>query len=288
MNEEFALDPEIAVRIAELKLLLSKFGFYEGRFISRFPRGWVALALEGVADPNLRKRIEVLLKRAKEECAFLPSGRTYDGKRLWIENAVEQHSANPFNTVVSVAKRPGVVHIDDLDPTSFHGSRDARVTASVENVMSAIRPLLSLSGYLVLIDPYFRPWATNTKKLLEEVLTESFGARCISFTAFVSVKEWLTSLDRAESLMADSLPRSLGGTRDFRVVVCDDLGTTSHLHARYLFSEKGGVRLDKGLQTSPAQVDLSFIDKSVHEDLLRTFVERPLRYQIVRQFSRRV
>ena len=287
MNEEFALDPEIAKRLVELRLLLSHFGFYEGRFISRFPRRWFAQALEGITDQGVRQRVQMLLERAKAY-AFLPSGRAYDSSKRWIDNALQQHIETPFNAIISVLDQPGVIAVDDLDPRSLPGSRDARVMGSVDNIMKAIRPLLRLSGFLVLVDPYFKPWATNTNKLLNEVLTESSGWQCISFDAYVSEKEWEDEISHAESLMADRLPKTAGGKLDFKIKVCRDLETESRLHARYLFSAKGGIRLDKGLQTDRSKVDLSFIDRSVHEDLMQTFVERPLLYRVEREFSFRL
>lgn len=286
MNEEFAIDPAIASRNNELRLLLSKFGFYEGRFVSRFPKRWFAQALEGITDQVLRQRMLVLLEWAKEHALFLPSGRTYDAAEPWIANAVaQQRSSTPFDSVISLERRPEAEHIDDVDPASFRPSRDSRVTGTVTNIMNVLRPLLSLSGSLYLIDPYFKPWATGTRKLLKEVFHESFGARCVSFKAFVSGTEWLRDMDQAESRITDALPKLPAGQKSFSVVVCDDLATTSDIHARYLFSEKGGIRLDKGLRADRVKVDISFIDGSVHEDLMKTYVERPLPFNIVREFS---
>jgi hypothetical protein len=60
-------------------------------------------------------------------------------------------------------------------------------------------------------------------------------------------------------------------------VVCfEDDDPESKQHARYIFSERGGVRLDKGLQVDKAQVDFSIIEKPVHDELMKFFVERPL------------
>ncbi len=289
MNEEFALDPDVASRIAEFRLLLSKFGFYEGRFIARFPRRWIALALEAIADQDLRQRVQVLLERAKGR-VFLPSGREFDSAMPWIENAIKQHSREPFHRVISTEKRPGVAHFDELDPADFPGSRDARIVGSVDNIKKTLKPLLRLSGNLVLVDPYFKPWEENTKRLLTEVIRESLlDNRCIAFKAFVSEKEWHDEVDRAGPLLDSVLPANIfGGKLDFSIVVCRDFGTTTRLHSRYLFSEKGGVRLDKGLQTAQSMIDVSFIDKSVHEDLMRTFVERPLPFAVMREFPRRL
>ena len=82
------------------------------------------------------------------------------------------------------------------------------------------------------------------------------------------------------------LPDAFSQNGRFEVVVCDDEESASPMHMRYLFSAKGGVRLDKGLQIdNSAVVDLSFIDKSVHEDLIRKYVNRPCPYKVVTEYS---
>ena len=217
-----------------------------------------------------------------KETVFVRSNRMYDVVKPWVDNAAEQHAKAPFKTVISTEARPGFVHIDDVDPTSFPGSRDTSVTGSIENIMNAIRPLLNVSGSLYLVDPYFQPWAARTRELLSAVLTaRKQGAE---FKAFVSSKEW-PELEYADKKIREALPRLSSHNGNFKVAVCNDEESTARMHARYLFSEKGGVRLDKGLQTDEGMIDLSFIDKDVHGDLLRKFVERTDSYKVIREYS---
>lgn len=278
MNDQYALDPAIARRIAELRLLLSKFGVYEGRFISRFPAGWVKRAFDGLDDQSARKRLEVLLDRCKREAVFLPSNRAYDSERPWVENAAEQHDKAPFAGVISTEARPGFMVIDEVDPTSFPASRDMSVTGSLENMMRAIRPLLEMSGSLYLIDPYFKPWKPETRELLGAVLTEK--KLSAKFVAFVSASKDWPDFTYADKQIRGALPANFPCNRTFEVSVCDDEDAESRMHARYLFSEIGGIRLDRGLRTDKAMVDLSFIDKGVHADLWHRFVERN-RYRVM-------
>ena len=263
MNDEFALDPAIASRVSELRVLLSKFGFYEGRFISQFPRGWVKLALNSIPDQVSRQKVLELLKRDKD-AVFMKSNRPYLEAMNWTDNTVEQHAIAPFKGILSTEARPGFTLIDDVDSTSFPSARDARVTGSLDNIMSAIRPLIKASGSLFLIDPYFQPWAARTRELLIAVLEERKPGT--ELKAMVSAKDW-PQVEYANGKIRDALPQTFLRDWRFKVLVCDDELSKSRLHSRYLFSEKGGVRLDKGLQTDEAVVDLSFIDKSVHDDL---------------------
>ena len=40
MNEEFLVEPTGFNNALELKYILEKFGFFQGRFIGQFPKGW--------------------------------------------------------------------------------------------------------------------------------------------------------------------------------------------------------------------------------------------------------
>lgn len=282
MNDEYALDPAIASQVSKLKFLLSKFGVYEGRFISRFPARWIKLAFEGITDQNDRYKLQLLMERCEKEAAFIRSNRTYDGEKLWVVNASEQHDEAPFTGLISTEARPGFIGIDEVDPTSFSGSRDARVTGSIENMMKAIRPLIEMSSSLYLVDPYFWPCEGRTCELLAAVLAERRSGT--EFRAFVSSKHW-PEVNLADKLIQGALPSFSLGKGRFNVQVCDDQKATLRLHARYLFSDRGGVRLDKGLCTDEAVVDLSYIDKGVHEDLMLRFVKRPLPFNVVREYS---
>jgi hypothetical protein len=283
VNEEIALDPAIATRVGDLQLMLAKVGFYEGRFLSRFPKRWASMALEAVdGDVNLT-RVRVLLERAKES-AFVPSGRPYNSGMRWVENAISQNQISPFAGIVAIERRQGCVAIDDLDISMLPGSRDIRIVPSRERLLSLLRPLVRSSGSLYLVDPYFKPWLGNTRRLLCDFLAEAFSSRCISFSAFVSIKGWYEELSSANEKINSVLAAIEHVGRSLRFVVCDDLGTAEQLHARYLFSERGGIRLDRGFQTGRVNSDFSVIDKGVHDELMKTFVERPLPFPVTREY----
>jgi hypothetical protein len=55
-----------------------------------------------------------------------------------------------------------------------------------------------------------------------------------------------------------------------RVNVVDAEATQINFHARYLLTDKGGVRYDKGfaVRHSPEIVDISLLDRQLHQQLL--------------------
>lgn len=284
MNEEFALDPALGSRVQQLRFLLSKFGYYEGRFAARFPKAWFRDAVEQIQDDSIRAALAALWERYGD-LTFLASGRPYDPKQKWLENATSQHLSRPFAQVISAERHEGTTALDDLELDALPGSRDARKPGSVDNLLDVMSPLIRTSGTLYLIDPYFVPWAHHVKWLFTAVVEQAFNARCVSLTAFVSVGSWSEYLHDGEERIEKTLPRRWGGRKRVDVKVCNDVGSDMKLHARYLFSERGGIRLDKGLQTQRAVVDISYIDRGVHEDLMKTFVERPLPFEVVRHFA---
>ena len=74
-------------------------------------------------------------------------------------------------------------------------------------------------------------------------------------------------------------------TSSFKYLLVDDDQSSSRMHARYLFSIKGGIALDNGFQrlSSGRKVTVSPIGKAVHEELLRTYLDQDndmvIRYQ---------
>jgi hypothetical protein len=279
VNDEYALDPSTAAAVLELRFLFGFFGHYQGRFISQFPKGWIRDALNGIQDENIRSKASELLMHEKDR-VFVRSGRAYDQSMTWVENVLQQQQQRPFSMAIAGSDvGPNFKNISDVNPAEFPGSRDIKCVGSAENILSACRPLLLQSGSLVLVDPYFSPWKSHTRELLRQALAEAFKARCLSFTAYVSKSKW--DEDSVHGIVS-VLPSKGTATRKFSIKVCADNGA---MHSRYLFSEKGGVRLDRGLQVSRSEIDISLVDKRVHDDLMKEYVERPVRYAITDSYD---
>jgi len=122
MFKEFAVEPEaITGSYREFAYVVEKFGVPEGRWISRFPKAWKALVYESakskLSGTMELSKIEERLRRIADDI-LVASGRTpADPAVSWIEAAVAEHGARPFDAIVASVRRdaPPVVALEDLD-----------------------------------------------------------------------------------------------------------------------------------------------------------------------------
>jgi len=283
MNEMIALDPGVAHDLESLRLLRGKVGFYEGRFISRFPRNWYARALEIAKSINSdidHKLVLESLTRLRDK-ALLPSGREYNGGISWHDNAVISNKVTSFDLMISEVPANGfktIIEIDDKDDW-LNGRGKFLSPGTTGNLLSAMSPLLTTSGSLYLIDPHFDPDSGLSKDLFRQVLTKAFSNNCLSLTIIRSSKDW--SKPGLKIRMQDILNNLGIKGKQLRFRVAHDRGTLDQQHARFIFSERGGLSLDRGLQTTRSAYPIAWIDKATHDELYNKYAERPLPFELM-------
>lgn len=113
MLDEYAVEPEaIGASWSDFRYLIEKFGFDQGRLISRFPAQWLNMVLEvakGLPDVE-RKRVTVGLERAKR--CVIDTRRPYNpGLAGWLENAVTEHARVPFHAIIAKANPQNSGHV---------------------------------------------------------------------------------------------------------------------------------------------------------------------------------
>ena len=278
MNQEWAIDPACAEAGVEFRMLVSHLGFTEGVLVSKFPSDWVARAYHSAAGLNEPEKTRVCerIRRIKDSGAILPSGRDFDNQMDWLANARHQHEAAPFDQVVAKEASPGCSSISEIDSFDWSTARGARLPGTCANFVSSLKLLLRVSNTVILLDPYFAPGRRENRQLFNEILGVTFNAKCKEFVIYVRADNWQYRKENCEYELKKLLAVTWEGTRRITVVCFDDSDPESKQHARYIFSERGGVRLDKGLQVDKAQVDFSIIEKPVHDELMKSYVERPL------------
>src|SRR5262249_3238148 len=106
MLQEFAVDPEVMTTWQNVRYLSDRFGVEHGRLISCFPRKWQRLVYEACGrHPELgdveKAKIEVEIRRLGSK--LISTGRPYDGRMAWLENAETEHGRRPFRAIIAVA-----------------------------------------------------------------------------------------------------------------------------------------------------------------------------------------
>jgi hypothetical protein len=282
MNQEWAVDPACVERHSDFSLLASHLGFTEGVFLSKFPSNWLSLAFqraEVLCEPQKTKVREVL-RRIKESASLLPSGRGYDGQRNWGVNACDQHEVLPFDRLMSTSSTQHFTDISAIDEFDWSSAREARTAGSLKTIIEILQPLIRLSYNIILVDPYFAPQRKGNRDLFKSVVDMAFSNKCREFKFFVRTVNWPYIENQCEGELRKLLGRYSHGSKKISVVCFDDSGCEHKQHARYIFSELGGLRLDKGLQIDESLVDFSTIGRVTHDELLKFFVQRPLAMKV--------
>jgi len=279
MANEWAVDPACIKDVADFGILQSHMGFYEGNFVCRFPSSWLPKAhaeLENLSDLDKKRAVRYLQKM---KSVLIKANREYDPVLEWKENALKQ-PPDAFFGVVTDDDEPstnGVLPISKVDEFDWSVGSGVRGVFDVDTTISFMKPLLVSSSQLVLVDLYFDPWNSQSRDLFNRVLSTSFNAKCDEVSIFVdNNKSVLSSYSNLDLELPKIINERWSNKKRIRVFTHENRTIKDKQHLRYLFSELGGIRLDNGLRIEPGKAcDHSWINKATHEDLLRTFVERP-------------
>lgn len=285
MIHEYALDPGSLNNWQNLRFFLSHIGFHHGRVVARYPKKWKRMVYESCRNCSdiERKRIEEALKSLKDE--LIPSGhRNYDSENgtSWIDNALEQHKTHPFYRIVAKnnpANHPEILISDELDDTTSGWAiqREQIIKKNAQAIASCAFSLIRHSRRVVMLDRYFSPNESRYTEPLNMILQQasdlpsppSFEIFCMNDCLD---DNWTTNINR---YIRPKMPVNISLIIK-RIIIEQD---GERPHARYVLTEKGGLRFDYGLDTSesPSQtMDVSLLDKEVYKERWEQLVVNPI------------
>ena len=269
MLHVYALDPAILTNWNNCRNVLNLMGFRHGRAIAAYPtrkrwRDFVKTACrtsEGVGDLE-RKRILDKLEQSMSKIVWSKSWSddSQDGMRLdqWLRNAIAiQDRARCFHAILSnqnPTAHADVIIDEDIDETHerLRLAREEPVLREPQALSQHVRTLVTNSRTLLLVDPHIDPaigrWrpiigaclelANQTvrdipmKVELHTLATDRSASLSVFREAFFRYILPLVPQD-LRSVHVYRWRRRLAGPHDF--------------HGRYILTERGGYRLDKGL-----------------------------------------
>ncbi|MGY6275096.1 hypothetical protein [Methylomonas sp. MgM2] len=277
MNEEFLVEPTGFKSALELKYLLEKFGFYQGRFIGQFPKSWRKEVFERMSSlPDVeQKRIRSLMEQHKN--CVVPSGQEFLPNLSWLENAHQQIEQNHFDGIIASAsntwKYPTV---DDIELDYLRGGHDIRVLASCANYTKYTRRLLQLSHEVVLVDPYLQLYSDRCAQVLKNILTLAQQGKCRSLVIWARHEKASMKTKQAYGQMLKNsyLDMLLPGS-SLTVKLVNDDNSSEKMHARLMLSTLGGFRFDHGFSEfeDDRYVDIAILSKSVHNQHCRWYLD---------------
>lgn len=265
---EFAVDPAVLTTWDKCRNTLNLMGFQHARAIAAYPskKRWKKMVLEacrraGCAD---REFARILEKIRQADSKLVWSGRPFDDSvnpedERWIRNAAaQQETDDPFHAILAVRNPNGhadVVLEEEIDEAhpKLAVARETPVLREADPFAGHIRTLIRNSRELLLIDPHFDPSFYRWRSVVQACLT--LAARGADGQPLDAVEIHAVDDDEKPSFVEyerrcrTHLPGMLpAGLRSIRVVrwrmrpaAPDDF------HGRYVLTDRGGYRLDKGL-----------------------------------------
>ncbi|MFK7602070.1 hypothetical protein ACI3L1_07635 [Deinococcus sp. SM5_A1] len=275
MVGEYAVDPTSVVACDSPVKFLDEFGAGTGRLIAPLPREnrWMSAAARALEEGTTRqlktrarmedRLAELRLSRPAREALFSPRTRPYDGTLPWIENAVAQHGAVPFQAIIAKDARAHFSpdDADSLEPR-FQTARGLRVPRTAQGIVGAVVPLLALSSRVVLVDPHFDPEVPRFR----DVPAGIFG-RLATGTEVDIVTGSRLPASTWPNKITRHLRRLVPAGISVRVILLEEQPGSPKLHARYVLTNAGGVAVETGLDVgAPGQeTDLHLLSAAQYE-----------------------
>lgn len=251
MHAIFAIEPDAIDNWKDLKYALEKFGYSKGLLIARFPKTWMRLVMEacernGVGDVE-RSKIEEKLRRAKDDRLVRMGLPFFDGD--WLGNVMsDEILANVAAVLVRDKHDDEKLHcLADVDEALFDNHRDVQVKRNAQALAEAARYVLLSSDRIVLIDPYFEAKPRCCKVLQAMIrLCREYGhqlSEVVVYTAKGTPKRHANhDVAAYEKLLSGDLAQDI----KLRIYMLSAESLEQDFHARYLFSQRAGLRFDRG------------------------------------------
>lgn len=276
MNEEFAIEPTALRDFKDVRFVLGKFGFHEGRFISALPSKWVNevyAQLEKLPDgPSKLSAKELVRKTEKERGGIVGSGVSFDPTKPWLTNAVTCGKSFAgilvSSETISNKQGDGCKSIDEVDDSFFGSCREVKLRATVEEFGRVAMRLLDFSYEVFLIDPYFNFSKPSNIDVLKEFVRIGTKGKCKKFVIYTAAK--VNKFDGVEKILREHF---LGTGASIKVYHVEQDVSEHDYHPRYLLSKFGGIRFDKGFQPEDVLRDVAAIDIGIHRSLCKLYLD---------------
>lgn len=284
MHALFAIEPQAINNWQDLRYALEKFGYSKGLLIARFPKTWPRMVIEacersGVGDVE-RARIVEKLRQAQND-RLVRMGLPFDGED-WVANVTKDAVRDHLSEILVRDKQDTErFHcFAEVDEALFDNRRDVQVKRNAQALAEAARYVLLSSDRVVLVDPYFQAKPKCCRVLEAMVdLCRQREHRLVE----VSIYTAQSTDERRVELIAADYERMLGGVLEqgvrLRIHLLPDAALNRDFHARYLFSQRAGLRFDRGF-VEPSDhtqrthlTDVSCLDESRVAELNSCYVE---------------
>ena len=265
----YAIEPDALATWSNCARILDLMGFQHGRAIAAYPsrKRWKALVRAACRESSElgdrdRQRIVAKLRQSNAKIIQGDGPDGYDdavepAEECWIRNAVaRQAGMRPLHAVLATRNpenHPDVVLDDDIEEShpKLDVPREVPVLREPDALAAHIGRLVRNSRELLLIDPHFdltkSKWRSVVRACIALASDSAYGIPRVEIHTLDGDRK--PSQGDFERAGREWIPRMLS-PRVTSVRVCrwrirED--GAHDFHARYVLTDRGGYRLDKGL-----------------------------------------
>lgn len=273
MIHEFAVDPEAIANWQNFRYVVENFGISQGRLISRFPSKWKRLVYEACEESPPLEKARIVEKLNGIEDKLFSSGRSYDGNQKWVPNAVTSHLEHPFRAIITTAEQAGLTGHLDVDSLNDENEtwsvpRGGAVPRTAADMADAAEKLLRCSGEIVFVDPHFGSEARFGKPLAAMIRRACDGERVPKRFEYHLNAKSIPGQEFSQQLERQRWHLRIPPRVKLVFVRWNQFDEGDTLHARYILTEKGGLRFEHGLdEGNPGETtDIECLATKSHAD----------------------
>jgi hypothetical protein len=254
VNEIYAVDPEAPKDLQDLRSLLERFGPSNGRFVGRYPEDWISMLQDRFSSLSGldRSRLSILIQRHRD--TLMSVQEKYFRSKSWRENAKTTHQFKKI--LASSPNTEGLPTLEEFlwDDSEADSSRGEFIPMTIQSYCGACYPLFAISSEVHITDRFFhlrRDSGDLDRKRLNLLnsmvkLAESSG-RCRHLVIHFELPNHTKESHYEPQLISD--------LKCLQEDTTIEIGYDIHhvlQHGRYIFSIKGGLHFDHGLQLDHA------------------------------------
>ncbi|MYN68337.1 MAG: hypothetical protein F4X11_25530 [Acidobacteria bacterium] len=267
----YAIEPEALATWDRCRLILNLMGFQHGRAIAAYPtrQRWKALvraACRENDDLGDRDQRRILRKLEQSNGRLVRPDVEYDdglepAAERWIRNAVDrQITQSAFHAILSTrnpTNHPDVVLDEDIDESHdrFDVPRELPVLRQAQELAAHIATLVVNSREMLLVDPHLDfskdKWRPVVAACLDLIARSVRGNPRAEIHTLDTDAKWSSEefRKRCRRHIPGMLTAALTSVQVRRWRLRDN--EPHDFHARYMLTDRGGYRLDKGLDEQP-------------------------------------
>lgn len=284
MLHEYALDPRCLNEWDTFIRLTEQFGIPYGRLISQFPKTWLRIVHEVCGHFTFRQRQIMGDKLAKlKRQALIRSGRKYNSATAWIENAIQQHHIIPFHAIIADQNQEELEFVliakEIIAETALWSvPREAPIPRTADSLGAAVGPLLKMSKRILFVDKRFEPstlrWQDALRKFLDLAIDGRASTPDFEYHMQYDHKD-TTKTEEFYRYCDDELSGLVPAGVEIHLFRWDKKAKGEGIHARYILTERGGIRIDWGLDTGREgeTTDVTLMDENLWKKRLEDYYE---------------